>query len=213
MCSIDISCQSNSSNSTNLSIELNIKNNEPIVTLSLACAKLPAKFLVDSGASVSFISKKLIKNGTSVNVSKKINITSATGHTVQSLGTVTNTIDIMNHSIIHEFHIYDESIPIPADGILGFDFMTKHNCNLNVPMKRVEIRPQSSMNNANNSICSTQTTTQTPMSATDPDIAVLCDSFIFPFQNSDVDEFAYSLPTKKYCSQSKKNRNKHYCFP
>lgn len=120
--------------------DLNIARNEPHVTLSISCAKRAVRLLLDSGASASFISSRLIRGGTRVNTNEKITAISATGHTVSTVASVVCSLFVNEQPIQHKMHIFDENISIAADGILGFDFMSKYKCIMNVAEKKICIK-------------------------------------------------------------------------
>lgn len=105
-------------------------NKEATIKLNLSIATRPVTLLLDSGSSVSLINSKLIKNGTLIDRRKAIRLTSATGHSASTIASALSKISMNNIEREHEFHLYDNSLPIPFDGILGSDFLTKFKCSL-----------------------------------------------------------------------------------
>lgn len=132
-------------NPDEISVNLNINNNEPYIILNLPCANRPVKFLIDSGASASFISGDLIKKGTRINVKNKINVKSATGHSVRTLASVTDFLLVGDHRIEQTFHIFGNNIPITADGILGFDFLKDNNCVIDISSQKILFQPKATI--------------------------------------------------------------------
>lgn len=116
-----------STNSDITTVNININENTPYIFLLISCAKESAKFLIDTAASVSFISSRLTKNGTRVNKKNIVNIKSATGHSATTIATLIGIINLNNYEISHEFHIFGRDLQIAVDGIIGFDFLYKHN--------------------------------------------------------------------------------------
>lgn len=115
-----------------IKIKICIENNEAFITLHSTNTKQSIKFLIDSGASLSFISANLIKNGAIVDYTNTVNVTSATGHSTKTIATINDIIHVDGTDLRHEFHIFNQNIPINADGILGMDFFVKFKCVLNV---------------------------------------------------------------------------------
>uniref|UniRef100_A0A1Y1L2Y9 RNA-directed DNA polymerase n=2 Tax=Photinus pyralis TaxID=7054 RepID=A0A1Y1L2Y9_PHOPY len=91
-----------------------------------------SSFLVDTGADISVIKiSKISQNYPKY--PKKCTIHGVTASTIQSTFAITTNIflDVDNrveHEVEHEFHIVSDDFPIPADGILGRDFLTRYKC-------------------------------------------------------------------------------------
>lgn len=87
-------------------------------------------FIVDTGADVSIFKRTNVHPDQMLDVSNPIKIKGITNGQTSSIG-LTNTIILVNgHELEHKFHIVNSDFPIPADGILGRDFLTKYNCNI-----------------------------------------------------------------------------------
>lgn len=90
----------------------------------------PVTLLVDTGADISLFKRNKIDPHQIVNRSNISRIKGVTeGHT-NSIGTTNTEIFVENYVFSHIFHIVDEKFPIPADGILGRDFISKFCCKL-----------------------------------------------------------------------------------
>lgn len=50
---------------------------------------------------------------------------------IHSLGSTFTKIKVETTHIEHKFQIVNDDFPIPTDGILGRDFLTKYKCNIN----------------------------------------------------------------------------------
>lgn len=79
--------------------------------------------LVDTGAQISLINKKLITNPAIINTQNKISINSIHG-TEKTLGKLTTTINKGDLKIPIELHV-TENTTLKEDGILGYDVLGK----------------------------------------------------------------------------------------
>lgn len=170
---------------TKISVDISIRDNESYVSLFSSKTTKKLSFLLDSGASLSFVSKNAVDSNAQIDRSEIISVVSATGHTTKTLASLNDKIIVGEFELPLQLHIFDETLSIKADGILGMDFFLKYNaifdlCNktlsLLVPSKRVVINKES-------------------------------DEYIFPFcnvENDDVNEInsrtknTYSRRRKKY---------------
>lgn len=80
---------------------------------------------MDTGASLSVIKEnagiEFLDNNTT------ITLQGITGDEMHTLGTTILFLDEYQH----HFHVVDNTFPVPGDGIIGLDFLTKFNCELN----------------------------------------------------------------------------------
>lgn len=85
--------------------------------------------LIDTGADISLIKhnrlspRQVIKDSFS-------KIKGITNETVQCLGYTQANLFINDYRCSHSFQVIDSNFPIPADGILGRDFIAKFKCKL-----------------------------------------------------------------------------------
>lgn len=87
-------------------------------------------FIVDTGADISVFKRTKVHPDQMLDISNPIKIKGVTNGITSSIG-LTNTIILVNgHELEHKFHIVNSDFPIPADGILGRDFLTKFKCNI-----------------------------------------------------------------------------------
>lgn len=86
--------------------------------------------LVDTGADISLFKNFKISPKQFINEYNISNIKGITDGSTSSLGTTNTQIFINNYAINHSFHIVEQNFPIPADGILGRDFISKYQCQL-----------------------------------------------------------------------------------
>lgn len=87
--------------------------------------------LIDSGADISVIKICNINPQQQIYYSHSVNIKGVTQNLVKTLGTTRTSIFFGNNALPHEFHVVENNFPIPADGILGRDFLTRRKCILN----------------------------------------------------------------------------------
>lgn len=88
--------------------------------------------LVDTGADISILKANIVNPTELVNVDENCSVTGITQQKLQTIGTITTDIICSNNtSIQHKFQLINEDFPIPTDGILGRDFLTKFRCTIN----------------------------------------------------------------------------------
>lgn len=87
--------------------------------------------MLDTGAEISIIKKQCLKPDIKIDDSFKINIKGVTDNIIKSYGIIDNELISTDFSIFHEFHVVSNSFNIPADGIIGKDFIKLNECILN----------------------------------------------------------------------------------
>lgn len=128
-----------SSHVKKISIPIEVTANEAYTTLHLSNATRPVRFLIDSGACLCFVSSNIIKPHTPVDTTKTVIVTSATGHSVNTIALLHDTIFFNDMTFVHEFNLFNENLPIAADGILGMDFFLKFKAILNFSMSTFDL--------------------------------------------------------------------------
>lgn len=98
-------------------------------------------FLIDTGATISIFKINKLNANYQIDQSSTCKITGIKEGFVESLGYTTTELIMDNLAIKHDFHIVDKDFPIPADGILGLDFITKFKCNLNYDKWKLTMNP------------------------------------------------------------------------
>lgn len=93
-------------------------------------SKLNLCFLVDTGASISVLRNDRIFENVYINPDYKASISGITDDKISTLGTIKANIFANNAQFSHFFQIVDDKFPVPVDGILGFDFISKFKGNL-----------------------------------------------------------------------------------
>lgn len=88
-------------------------------------------FLVDSQADISIFKVSSIQNSNIfINSLEKVNIKGITNHKISSLGLAYAYLYFNNFDLQCQFHIVSDEFEIPADGILGKDFLKNNNCQI-----------------------------------------------------------------------------------
>lgn len=85
-------------------------------------------FLVDSQADISIFKASSIFSKLNINSSDKIQIKGITSDTITSIGSVHVYLIFPNFNLNCKFHIVSDDFHIPADGILGRDFLKNNTC-------------------------------------------------------------------------------------
>lgn len=86
--------------------------------------------MVDTQADVSIIKNNTIIPNTYYDASERIRIKGVTDGSIMSLGTISTKLFIPKFAISHKFHIVPNMFNIPADGILGKDFLKRFCCKI-----------------------------------------------------------------------------------
>jgi transposase InsO family protein len=87
--------------------------------------------LVDSGAAVSIIKYSSLNNINKVNESEKLFLTGLQSEkSIETLGTIKIDMAYNNEKFCHTFHVINYPINIKSDGIIGLDFLHRHNVSL-----------------------------------------------------------------------------------
>lgn len=115
----------------------------PVILLKIGTKTFSA--LLDSGASISLCSYKAFQGISphlvqSATVDPAVKITTVTGDDVQIHSSVLLPIQISNKFIRHNFLIARTNFGNDYDLILGFDFLTRFQCNINFRNRMISFR-------------------------------------------------------------------------
>lgn len=105
-------------------------NFSDFITLKCDIADALCTFLVDTQADISIIKNNTIIPNTFYDSSERIRIKGVTDGSITSLGTISTKLFVSKFAIAHKFHIVPDMFNIPADGILGKDFLKKFRCKI-----------------------------------------------------------------------------------
>ena len=87
--------------------------------------------LVDTGADISLIKSQNINEKNKINSNELKSLSGIGEGTVNSIGSTQLELRVENFAVVtHKFHVVHDDFPIPCDGIVGMDFLTEFNCNL-----------------------------------------------------------------------------------
>lgn len=89
------------------------------ILLDLNVADNKLSFLVDTQADVSILKSSSITTFQNYNTSEKITIKGITNNEMSSLGSIIASIYSKRFEIKHKFHVMDNSVNTPSDGIIG----------------------------------------------------------------------------------------------
>lgn len=98
------------------------------VLLSCSASNGMKTFLVDTQADISVIKHNILSDDVFIDTSDVIRIRGVTDELIKSLGTINNELFANDFSVYHEFHVVPDDFGIPADGIIGKDFLKIHKC-------------------------------------------------------------------------------------
>lgn len=88
-------------------------------------------FIVDTGSDISIVKANKVKPTQIFYAEEKCIISGIGQEGIHSLGSTFTYIRTENIQIEHKFHIVDDEFPIPTDGIIGRDFLTRYKCSIN----------------------------------------------------------------------------------
>lgn len=117
----------NHTSNTSIKYDISTENYSMFISLGTNITKRPIKLLVDTGASVSLVANDIILDN-----AQKLNFTinlwgiTGTGNTVKTDGIICGISKLNQHCISTTLHIIDRKYAGPADGYLGFDFLSQY---------------------------------------------------------------------------------------
>lgn len=95
--------------------------------------------MIDTGSQVNILKINCLRGDLKINETQKINLRGINKDLIQTLGKLTISIKLNEVDIKTEFHIVGTQFPIPKDGILGHDFLSKNNVIVNVAENKIII--------------------------------------------------------------------------
>lgn len=99
-----------------------------MVNIKLDLSNSKCQFIIDSGSDISLIKANKIRPTHPYNAYDKCSISGIGSGIIETYGSTTTNINLDDLLVHQAFHIVGDNFPIPADGILGRDFLTKHRC-------------------------------------------------------------------------------------
>lgn len=86
--------------------------------------------LIDTGATLSVVKREALPNNTPVH--RDNTLINGIGGQKLSLGSVNLTLNIYEKQAFQNIFLIIDSLPLKADGILGLDFLTNYQANINL---------------------------------------------------------------------------------
>lgn len=117
-------------------LNCNVKN-----TTTLCVGNRFFKFLIDTGASVSILNGYVIHglNIKLIPIMKNRLITSISGQPLPVAGTAHIEICFAHKNIVHEFVVCEDNLALSTDGLLGTDFLSKHEAEICYARNEIKI--------------------------------------------------------------------------
>jgi Retroviral aspartyl protease./Reverse transcriptase (RNA-dependent DNA polymerase)./Integrase core domain. len=101
------------------------------ILLNTSITNNQTSFLIDTQADISLIKEHVLLKPTNIDSRYRIQIQGITRDTVSSLGNISSKLYLNADTLINQqFQVVHSSFPIPADGILGKDFIKANRCTL-----------------------------------------------------------------------------------
>lgn len=100
------------------------------VCLLIEASGSHCSLMVDCGSDISVIKAHKVKQSQIYFPNNKCNVTGIGSGTISTLGDTNTNILIEDVALSQNFHIVENSFPIPTDGILGRDFLCKYKCTI-----------------------------------------------------------------------------------
>jgi len=108
-----------------------------LISLPIQETEKRVNFLFDTGATVSLLKLKMLKDDTRI-YEEKIKLTGITRHSI-TIGKTYETILLTNEYIKHPIYIVKDENSMEYDGIFGADFIRKNKISCNYGTKEVHI--------------------------------------------------------------------------
>ena len=95
--------------------------------------------LVDTGATASLIKENgmIFKRPLSPST---VRLRGVMGHLLPLLGAITLSVETLYGEFPQQFHVVGKDFKLPCDGILGLDFLRKHDASLDFAKERIRLR-------------------------------------------------------------------------
>ena len=87
-------------------------------------------FLLDTGSDICIIKNRFVKNSKNIQNDFTFKLSGIGDGIISTIGCIPTTLFLKEFDLTHDFHVVDDSFPIPCDGIIGYDFVKQNNCNM-----------------------------------------------------------------------------------
>lgn len=121
--------------------EIFYENGAPYISIESNLCERPLKLLVDTGASLSLISKELVK-GDTYKREIQINLYGLVGKevSIQTEGITYAILRVGNQFLDTTFHIINGKYTGHGDGYLGYDFLSLYKTSINLEKMKIYIK-------------------------------------------------------------------------
>ena len=99
--------------------------------------------MIDTGSQVNILKINCLRENLEVDETQKINLGGITECLTKTIGKISIVIKLNDENIRTEFHIVNARFPIPKDGILGNEFLSKNNAIVDIANNRLIIQTTS----------------------------------------------------------------------
>lgn len=125
-------------NLPNVEYDLELLNNALYINLFTNVTKRPIKLLVDTGAVITLVASDVIMDFTP-KLNCVLDLCGVTGSTdlIQTRGAVNGYSMINNNTLGTTMHLVDRKYAGPADGYLGFDFLSQYRTIIDMNEKKI----------------------------------------------------------------------------
>lgn len=100
------------------------------MTIQTNACDQPSTFLADSQADISTIKTSAITGNFTYNPNERVSVKGVTNEIISSLGTIYLSLIIDDCYLEHKYHLFDDRLKIPSDGIIGKEFLRTHKCKI-----------------------------------------------------------------------------------
>lgn len=100
------------------------------VTLYSDITRTSNTYLLDTGANISTLKISTLRDNTQINNQNSCQINGIIEGIVKTKGSIDTYLLNNDIELEYQLQIVDDDFPVPADGILGLDFIRKYNCKL-----------------------------------------------------------------------------------
>lgn len=112
---------------------ISTENSELKIFVTTSITKRPLTLLVDSGAQISLLRGDTIISDTIFYPKQKINIKGISGtEPCLTLGLAFGTVYVNKIGFKHHFQIFNNTMNLNTDGLLGCDFLLRYGCQINL---------------------------------------------------------------------------------
>ncbi|CAI6355228.1 unnamed protein product [Macrosiphum euphorbiae] len=99
--------------------------------------------MIDTGSQVNILKINCLREELEVDETQKINLRGINECLTETIGKISILIELNGENIKTEFHIVSARFPIPKDGILGNEFLSKNNAIVDVANNKLIIQTTS----------------------------------------------------------------------